>query len=145
LLSTHIGAKCSGDIERAASYYDDDIDFIAYAPIEIFPTLGQKVGKAAMTRSLVGMHALYHPIEYEVTSIIAERQRVAVTLDLRMRARNGDRVIRIQIANFYTLRRGRIHVYRQFMDSFDAAQQKLRRDLIDPVLLTPARAEGAGR
>ena len=27
----------TGDVERAVSYYDDEIDFIAYAPIEIFP------------------------------------------------------------------------------------------------------------
>ena len=40
-------------------------------------------------------------------------------------------MIRVQIANFYTLRNGRIHVYRQFTDSFDAVQQKLRRDMTE--------------
>lgn len=129
----YVGASYGGDIERAASYYDNDIDFLAYAPIDVFPTLGHKRGKVAMTRSLVGMHALYRRIEHEVTSIIAEGDRVALTLDLRFFARTDDRVIRLQFANFYALRRGRIHIYRQFMDSFDAVQQKLGCDLIDEV------------
>lgn len=129
----YLKACYAADIERAASYYDDEINFIAYAPIEVFPTLGQKLGKAAMTASLAGMHRQYKAIDYEVTSIVAEDDRVALTLDLRMFVRGGDRVLRIQLANFYTLRNGRIHIYRQFMDSFDAVQQKLRCDLMESI------------
>jgi uncharacterized protein len=123
----------AGDIEQAASYYDDDINFIAYAPIDVFPSLGQKVGKAAMTESLIALHQEFGPIEHELTCVVAEDDRVALMVDLRMTARSSERVIRIQIANFYTLRAGRIYIYRQFLDSFDAVQQKLRLDLIDQV------------
>jgi len=136
----YLKACYAGEIERAASYYDDEIDFIAYAPIEIFPTLGQKRGKAAMTASLEEMTRQYSPIEYEVTSIVAEDDGVAVMLDVRMCARGGDRVINVQIANFYTMRHGRITIYRQFMDSFDAVQQKLRRDLVDELKKPPGSA-----
>lgn len=141
----YLKAGYAGDLERAASYYDDQIDFIAYAPIDVFPTLGQKSGKAAMIQSLVRLHSLYRRIEYDVTSIIAEDDRVAVMLELRMFARDSDRVISLPLANFYTLRQGRIHIYRQFLDSFDAVQQRLRLDLVDLVSLTPARADGTGR
>ena len=127
----YLKACYAGDIERASSYYDDDIDFIAYAPIEVFPTLGQKQGKAAMTGSLRELVRRYAPLEYDVTSIIAEDDRVAVMFDLRMHVRDSDRVISLRIANFYTMHRGRIRTYRQFLDSFDAVQQKLRRDLAD--------------
>jgi len=127
----YLRAGYAGDIERAASYYDDEIDFIGYAPIDVFPTLGQKVGRAAMVDSLVRMHALYRLIEYDVMSIIAEGNRVAAMLDLHMHVRNSDRVVRLPFANFYTLRQGRIFIFRQFMDSFDAVQQKLRIDLVD--------------
>lgn len=132
-ILNYLKAGYAGDLERAGGYYDENIDFIGYAPVEIFPTLGQKRGKAAMMRSLVALHSLYRRIEHEVTSIIAEDDRVALTLDVRMFARDGDRVIRLQFANFYTLRQGRICVFRQFMDSFDAVQQKLRRDLVEQV------------
>ncbi len=141
----YLKAGYAGDIERAASYYDDDIDFIGYAPIDVFPTLGQKSGKAAMIQTLVRLHSLYRRVEYDVASTIAEDDRVAVILELRMFAREDDRVIRLPLANFYTLRNGRIYIYRQFLDSFDAVQQRLRRDLLELVSLAPARAEGTGR
>jgi ketosteroid isomerase-like protein len=48
-----------------------------------------------------------------------------------MFARKDDRVIRLPFANFYTLRQGRICIFRQFLDSFDAVQQRLRIDLIE--------------
>ena len=127
----YLKACYAGDVERAASYYDEDIDFIAYLPIDVFPLLGQRRGKAAMLTTLAELHARYAQANYEVLSIVAEDDRVAVTLDLRLSARQGGRVIRVQIANFYTLRNGRIHVYRQFTDSFDAVQQKLRRDMTE--------------
>ena len=127
----YLKAGYAGDIDRAASYYDDELDFIGYAPIDVFPTLGQKFGKAAMVQSLVRLHAMYRLVEYDVTSIVAEGNRVAAMLDLRMYARKDDRMIRIPFGNFYTLRQGRIYIFRQFMDSFDAVQQKLRIDLIE--------------
>ena len=113
--SGHDGARCVRRIKT-------------YAPVDIFPTLGQKLGKAAMTQSLAGLHVQYSRIAYEVLSIIADDDRVAALLDLRLHVRGSDRVIRLQIGNFYTLRQGRILLYRQFLDSFDAVQQKLRRD-----------------
>jgi len=128
----YLKAGYAGDIDRAASYYDDELDFIGYAPIDVFPTLGQKFGKTAMVQSLVRLHAMYRLVEYDVTSIVvAEDNRVAAMLDLRMYARKDDRMIRIPFGNFYTLRQGRIYIFRQFMDSFDAVQQKLRIDLIE--------------
>lgn len=133
----YLAAVYAGDVERAASFYDDDIDFVAYAPIDIFPTLGQKRGKAELTQSLVELHGRYSKIEYEVLSIIAEENRVAMLLDLRLHARDSGRVIRLQVGNFCTLREGRLLVYRQFLDSFDAAQQKLRRDLVASVTERP--------
>lgn len=141
----YLKAGYAGDLERAANYFDDEIDFIAYAPIDVFPTLGQKFGKAAMVQALIRLHSMYRRIEHDVTSIIAEDDRVAVMLELRMFARDSDRVISLPIANFYTLRNGRIYIYRQFLDSFDAVQQRLRCDLLDLVSLSPLRAEGAGR
>jgi uncharacterized protein len=119
----------TGDVERAVSYYDDEIDFIAYAPIEIFPALGQKLGKAAMSQSLIAFRALYDPIDYTLTSVVAEGDRVAVSLDISLLSRDTGRVMKTSFANFYTLRKGRIHIYRQFLDSFDAVQQRLRTDL----------------
>ena len=134
LILDYLDACYAGDIERAAAFYDHDIDFVCYAPVELFPTLGQKRGKAEMTRSLAGLHARHEVLEHQVDFIAADGDHVAVTLVLRMRSRDSKRVIRLDIGNFFTLREGRIVSYRQFNDSFDVVQQVLGRDLVGAIL-----------
>jgi uncharacterized protein len=134
VILDYIDACYSGDIEGAAAFYDDDIDFVCFAPVELFPTLGQKRGKAEMTRSLEGLHARHEVLEHKVGFIAADGDHVAVTLVLRLRSRNSKRVIRLDIGNFFTLRQGRILTYRQFNDSFDVVQQVLGRDLVSAIL-----------
>ena len=134
IILDYLDACYAGDIERAAAFYDDDIDFVCYAPVELFPTLGQKRGKAEMTRSLAGLHARHEVLEHQVDFIAADGDHVAVTLVLRMRSRDSKRVIRLDIGNFFTLREGRIVSYRQFNDSFDVVQQVLGRDLVSAIV-----------
>ena len=45
------------------------------------------------------------------------------------RKRSNDRIVQIDIADFYTLRDGRICQIHQFLDSFDLVQQVLERDV----------------
>jgi ketosteroid isomerase-like protein len=134
VILDYLDACYAGHIDRAAAFYDDDIDFICYAPVELFPTLGQKKGKAEMTQSLTGLHARHQVLDHQITFIAADGDAVAVSLVLRMRNRDSDRVIRLDIGNFFTLRNGRILTYRQFNDSFDVVQQVLGRDLVRAIL-----------
>src|ERR1700681_4588258 len=119
LIIDYLEACYSGDIDRAAAFYDDDIDYICYAPVELFPRLGQKRGKAAMTETLIGLHAGNQVLDHQVTFMAADGDRAAVTLVLRTRNKANDRVLRLDIGNFFTLRAGKILIYRQFNDSFD--------------------------
>jgi ketosteroid isomerase-like protein len=134
LVLDYLKACYSGDLDSAAAYYDDDIDFICYAPVELFPRFGQKHGKAEMVASLADMHSRFDIVEYEVRFVAAEAERVAASLVLRMRSKDNGRIIRSEIGNFYTLRNGRIVTYRQFLDSFDVVQQVLGRDLVGAIM-----------
>ena len=134
LVLDYLDACYSGDIERAARYYADDIDFIAYAPVDLFPSLGQRKGKTAMVESLVDMHRRFEVMEHRVDFLAADGAQVAVTLVVRFRSKESDRVVRLDIGNFYSLRDGQIAVYRQFLDSFDIVQQVLGREIINAIL-----------
>lgn len=138
IILDYLDACYSGDLDRAAAFYDDEIDFICYAPVELFPTLGHKNGRAAMKQSLAGLHARNEVLDYNVNFIAAEADRVAVTLVLRLRSKDTGRVIRLDIGNFFTLRDGKILTYRQFNDSFDVVQQVLGRDLVSAILKSQA-------
>jgi ketosteroid isomerase-like protein len=134
LILEYLAACYDGELDRAATFYDDDIDFICYAPVELFPTLGAKRGKPEMIFSLTGLRDRFSVVEHTVDFIAAEGDRVAVKLVLRLRDTGNDRIIRFEIGNFFTLRNGRIVTYRQFLDSFDVVQQVLGRDLVSAIL-----------
>jgi ketosteroid isomerase-like protein len=134
LILDYLKACYSGDLDSAATYYDDNIDFICYAPVELFPRFGQKRGKAEMVASLADMHNRFQVVDYEVRFVAAEAERVAASLVLRMRSKDNDRIVRSEIGNFYTLRNGRIVTYRQFFDSFDVVQQILGRDIVSAIM-----------
>ena len=59
----------------------------------------------------------------------ADNDGVATMQYLSLRKRNDDRVVHLEIAEFFTLRGGRILIHRSFFDSFDFLQQLLGQDL----------------
>ena len=47
-----LDAFYSGDIEGAVACCNDDIDFVAHAPIDILPHMGHRHGKADVARDV---------------------------------------------------------------------------------------------
>jgi hypothetical protein len=124
-----LDAFYSGDIEGALARCNDDIDFVAHAPIDILPHMGHRHGKAEVAEMWKIVHARYSSMRYEIPMMVAEKDNVAATIRVFFRKRANDRVVQIDIADFYTLRDGRISQIHQFLDSFDLVQQVLERDV----------------
>jgi ketosteroid isomerase-like protein len=120
----------SGDLEGALACCTDDIDFLAHVPIDILPHMGHRHGKAEVRDMWQSVHARYSSMRYEVAAIVAEGDKVAAHIRAFFRKRSNDRVVQFDIADFYTLRDGRISQIRQFLDSFDLVQQVLERDVV---------------
>ena len=124
-----LAAFYSGDTERALALCTDDIDFIAYAPVELLPHLGQKRGKQELAETWKTLYARYSEMRYEVPHLVADGDRAACIIRIFFRKSRRDRVLQTDIADFYTLRDGRIAQIRQFMDSFNVVEQVLERDV----------------
>jgi uncharacterized protein len=124
-----LDAFYSGDIEGALSRCSDDIDFVANAPVDILPHLGHRHGKAEVRKMWQTVHARYSSMRYELPSIVAEGDKVAVHLRAFFRKRRSERIVQFDIAVFFTLRDGRVTQIREIMDSFDLVQQVLERDV----------------
>ena len=75
------------------------------------------------------VHARYSSMRHEVPAIVAEGDKVAVHIRAFFRKRSNDRIVRFDIAVFFTLQDGRITQIREIMDSFDLVQQVLERDV----------------
>ena len=124
-----LDAFYSGNIARALELCTDDIDFIAYAPVELLPHLGHKRGRQEMAATWKTLHTRYSEMRYEVPHLVAEEGHAACIIRIFFRKSRRDRVVQTDIADFYTLREGRIAQIRQFMDSFNVVEQVLEQDV----------------
>jgi len=126
-----LDAFYSGDAEAALACCDENIDSITHAPIELFPHLGHKHGRSFVAEAIKTQQKRYSSRKYELKFIAVDGDKVATMQYLSLRKRNDDRVVHLEIAEFFTLRAGRILVHRSFFDSFDFVQQLLGQDLTD--------------
>lgn len=66
---------------------------------------------------------------YKPEVMIVDGARAALMSDVSYRQRSTARVLRVRIASFLRLQDGRLIEYREFIDSFDAVEQALGREL----------------
>jgi ketosteroid isomerase-like protein len=119
----------SGDIDGALSRCTDDIEFIANAPVDLLPHMGHRQGKAAMREMWTIIHGRYSEMRHEVPILVAEGDKVAANIRVFFRKRSNQRMVRFDIAAFYTFREGRIAQIREVIDTFDMVEQVLERDV----------------
>lgn len=128
-VSDFLDAFYAGDAARLAECCHDDIDSITYAPIELFPHLGQHRGKAWAAEAIRTQQERYSSRRFEAKFIAVEGPKAAAILQVALQKRSDQRIIRFEIAEFFTLRDGLVAEHRSFFDSFDLVQQVLGRDL----------------
>jgi hypothetical protein len=118
-----------GRIDSALKFFDENAVFTSYAPVDIFPHLGRQVGKPAIAAMMANMHAEFEHLTYSPIFMVAERDAAAAIIMVRLRQRSTNRIIHLFSAHFVQSHDGMISEIREFMDSFDAVQQVLGREL----------------
>jgi len=122
-------AFAAGHIDDALRDFDDGVVMTSYAPVDIFPYLGRKQGKAAVAATMKTAHAEFEYLAYQPIFMVTEQEDAAVIVLARLRQRTTGRIIQLFVADFVRFQNGRIVELRQFMDSFDAVQQVLGREI----------------
>jgi hypothetical protein len=130
-VRTFLDAFYAGDAARAQDCCDDAFSSIVYAPVEVFPHLGIKQGKAWVADAIRIQQEYYSSRRYTLEFIAAKDTRAATLVQTTLIKRSDDRVILLNVGEFFTLRAGRIVEHRALFDSFDLMQQLLGRDLTD--------------
>jgi ketosteroid isomerase-like protein len=119
----------AGHLDQVADMFDDRVDFISNAPVEIFPYLGHRVGKAQVMKALEAVHDEFSAVEYLPLKIIIDGQSAGVIVSIRLTQRTTGRLIRVFSAHFLQFKDNRIVEYRALLDTFEAVQQVLGREL----------------
>lgn len=122
-------AFSKGKLDFVLNSFDDKAEFTSYAPIELFPYLGRQHGKAAIAETMKKVHEKYELLSYQPIFMVVEKDNAGVIVMARLRQRGSGRVIQLLLAHFIQFRNGRIVELREFMDSFDAVQQVLGREI----------------
>ena len=122
-------AYAEGRIDDVLRDFDDAVVMTSYAPVDIFPFLGRKQGKAAVADTMKAAHAAFEYLSYQPIFMVTEQEDAAVIVLTRLRQRTTGRIIQLFVADFIRFQNGRIIELRQFMDSFDAVQQVLGREI----------------
>ena len=127
-----LDAFYAGDPEAAMACCDEEVDSITYAPIELFPHLGHKHGKASwVAEAIQTQQRRYSNRKYQLKFMAVDGDKIATMQFLSLRKHDDDRVVHLESAEFFTFRAGLIVMHRSFFDSFDFVQQLLGRDLTD--------------
>jgi len=119
-----------GQVDFVLNAVDDDIEYISDSPLKIFPFLGHRRGKAAMSAVLRGAHLAFDVVSCEPVSMVIEGETAAVILFTRAINRITGRSVQGMLAHFMRFRNGKIVELREFMDSLHAAEQALGRELV---------------
>jgi ketosteroid isomerase-like protein len=120
-------AYAGGDGERMAALIADDVDFIIYGPVQVFPFAGHHQGKDAALEALGRIAEDYLLESYVPQVTVIDGDRAAVMSDVAFKQRSSGRTLRFHIADFLRFRDGRLVEFREFMNTFDVVQQALNR------------------
>jgi len=119
----------AGQFDEVIDMLDDHITMTSYAPVGVFPYLGRQQGKEAVVATIHAAHAEFEYLSYTPVFMVTEEENAAVIVLAKLRQRTTGRIIQLFVADFLRLENGRIFELRQFMDSFDAVEQVLGREL----------------
>jgi ketosteroid isomerase-like protein len=120
-------AYSSRNFQRIAEIIDEDIDWIIYGPVHVFPFAGQRRGRTAVLEAMGSIAKDFSLERYEPRIVIVEGDRAAVMSEVAFTQRSTGRMLSMQLANFLRFRNGRLIEFREFANTFDLVEQALGR------------------
>jgi ketosteroid isomerase-like protein len=111
--------------EDLEALIDDDVDWAIYGPIDMFPFLGARRGKAAVLEVVrqIADNVRIHRFDRE--SIMLGVDSAASMLRYSLTAVDINRPISLRLAHFAQFRAGRLLSIRVLVDTFDLVEQAL--------------------
>jgi ketosteroid isomerase-like protein len=110
------------DLDKALDLCTEDIDFLWTADSRHARFSGPALGKAAFRGQLEALDKRFVYQAYTPLEVIAEGDKVAVRAVIRMTQRDGGREFLMQVADFWTVRDGKLAALVEYYDTALAAQ-----------------------
>jgi ketosteroid isomerase-like protein len=115
--------------EDLEALIDEDVDWAVYGPIDMFPFLGARRGKAAVLDvvSQIAENVRVHRFDRE--SIMLGVDSASSMMRYSLTALDSNKPISLRLAHFAQFRAGRLLSIRVLVDTFDLVEQALGRPI----------------
>jgi ketosteroid isomerase-like protein len=117
------------DTERIAGWLGDDVDWIVFGPVDLFPFFGQRAGKQAVLDMYREIAATLEIKSCERDSVLVDGDQASSMIRLTAVHRQTGRTLTMRLAYFAEFRGRTVVRMRALLDSFDFAEQALGREI----------------
>jgi ketosteroid isomerase-like protein len=121
-----------------AALLDEDVEWTIYGPIDMFPFLGGRRGKAAVLEVVRQIADNFRVHRFDRESIMLGVDSAASMLRYTLTALDSNKPISLRLAHFAQFKAGRLLNIRVLIDSFDLVEQALGRSIHLPKMVMPA-------
>ena len=124
--------------EDLEALIDDEVDWAIYGPIDLFPFLGARRGKAAVLEVLRQIADNIRVRRFDRETIMLGVDSAASMLRYSLTAQDSSKPISLRVAHFAQFKAGRLSNLRVLLDSFDLVEQSLGRPIHLPSITSVA-------
>ena len=104
---------------------DEDVEWAIYGPIDMFPFLGSRRGKAAVLEVCRQIADTVRVHRFERESVMLGVDSAASMMRYSLTATRSNKPISVRLAHFAQFKAGRLRNIRVVMDTFDLVDQAL--------------------
>jgi ketosteroid isomerase-like protein len=115
---------------------DDDVDWAIYGPIDMFPFLGARRGRAAVIEVIRQIADNVRVHRFDRETIMLGVDSAASMLRYSLTALDSNKPISLRIAHFAQFKEGRLSSIRVLVDTFDLVEQALGRPIHLPKMVS---------
>jgi ketosteroid isomerase-like protein len=122
--------------EDLEALIDDDVDWAIYGPIDMFPFLGARRGKAAVLEVVRQISENVRVHRFDRETIMLGADSASSMLRYSLTALDSNKPISLRVAHFAQFKAGRLSSIRVLVDTFDLVEQALGRPIHLPKIST---------
>ncbi len=117
------------DRDRLAALIAEDVDWIMFAPVPVFPFGGPRRGRQEALDALKSLARDFELKSHRPETVIVDGESASILSDTVFVQRATGRRLRGYAIDFLRFKDGELIEFRQFMNSFDVIEQVLGREI----------------
>ena len=117
---------------------DEDVDWAIYGPIDMFPFLGARRGKAAVIDVIQQISENFRVHRFDRETVMLGVDSAASMLRYSLTSLESNKPISLRVAHFAQFKQGKLRSIRVLLDTFDLVEQALGRSIHLPRMTSVA-------